>query len=280
MKPRNIYLILALFFPALAAFLRFWIAPTLERLSPHYTNEVKLLEQNQFRPSATEEWQASTLNVVRLDQVITNSGQTSIIEGGLHVYHTSGAVNFESIGLYGVDRRTRLNVPGYGDVNRSGQYLFPAHVQRIGYSIWDPMFIGLRQAQYLRTDTLDSLQIYVFAFSASGMDESAGYSYLPSVPESYLAHTDGQGTIWVEPLSGIVVDYEDSGVSYFVNPQTEARVGDFNQWQESYIPETRHAQLKLAHSTRLRILLLEIWLPVASSLVGFIWLGVGLLKRM
>ncbi len=60
---------------------------------------------------------------------------------------------------------------------------------------------------------MGGLQIYVFSFTATGMDESGGYCYLAEVPELYLAHTDGQGTIWVEPLSGTVVDYEDSGVT-------------------------------------------------------------------
>jgi len=225
---------IGLAFLILAALLRYWIAPFSERLPAHYANEVKLIEEDKFRDSPTGEWQASTLNAQRVDQTITNSGQTAIIEGALHVYHVSGEVNFEVTSLYGVDRRTRLNLAGYGDVNRTGQYLFPPHVKRIEYPIWDPMFVGLRQAAFERIEKIEGLKVYVFSFSGSGMDESAGYSYLPDVPEHYLAHTDGQGTIWVEPLSGIMVDYLDNGISYFVIPSTGARLADFNQWEERY----------------------------------------------
>ena len=149
-----------------------------------------------------------------------SNGNVLIIEGGLHIYFADGQVNFETTNLYGVDRRTRMNLAGYGDIARSGQYIFPTHVEQTEYQIWDPMFIGLRQATFERVERMNGLQVYVFSFSASGMDESAGYTYLPEVPELYLAHTDGQGTIWVEPLSGTVVDYMDSGVSYFVDPAT------------------------------------------------------------
>jgi len=280
MKPTKWPILGALAFLGMAALLRFWIAPLLERLPANYAAEVELSEDNQFRDSPTGEWQASTLKARRVDQIITNSGQTAIIEGALHVYYASGEVNFEVTGLYGIDRRTRQNLAGYGDVNRTGQYLFPPHVKRIDYPIWDPMFVGLRQATFERTEKIDGLQVYVFSFSATGMDESAGYSYLPDVPENYLAHTDGEGTIWVEPLSGIVMDYEDSGVSYFVIPSTRVRLADFNQWEERYTPETRTTQIKLARAARLRILLLEVYLPAASLLAGLIWLvGVGTKHR-
>jgi hypothetical protein len=279
MKPMRIPLYTALAFLILAALLRFWIAPLFEVLPADYANEVILSEANQFRNSPTGEWQVSTLNVRRVDQTITNSGQASIIEGALHIYHATGEINFETTNLYGVDRRTRQNMDGYGDVNRTGQYLFPPHVQRINYSIWDPMFIGLRQATFERIEQMEGLQVYVFSFSAFGMDESAGYSYLPDVPEHYLAHTDGQGTIWVEPLSGSVVDYADSGMSYFVDPKSGVRIADFNQWTETYTLETKAVQINLARIARLRILLLENWLPGACLLTGLIWLSVGSLKN-
>jgi hypothetical protein len=131
MKTRMVYLFIALAFLVLAALLRFWIAPLAELLPVRYTNEVNLSEETQFRDSPTGEWLASALNTRRVDQTISTSRGTSIIEGGVHIYSTSGAVNFESTSLYGVDRRTRLNLAGYGSVSRTGQYLFPPHVSEL-----------------------------------------------------------------------------------------------------------------------------------------------------
>jgi hypothetical protein len=123
------------------------------------------------------------------------------------------------------------------------------------------------------------MEVYVFTFSGKGMDETGGYSYLPGVPGHYLVHTDGQGTIWVEPLSGIVVDYKDSGVSYFVNPTTNARVADFNQWDERYTPDTRTTQIKMASSARVRILALEVWLPAGMVLIGVLVPGLLMIGK-
>jgi hypothetical protein len=278
MKPTSKYIFIALAFLIMAALLRYWIAPALEILPADYNNATALTEEDKFRDSPTGAWQTSTLNTTRIDQTITTSGQTSIIEGALHVYYASGAVNFEVTSLYGVDRGTRLNLSGYGSVNRTGRYLFPPHVQPSEYPLWDPLFVGLRQATFERTEIIDGLQVYVFSFSGSGMDETTGYSYLPDVPEHYLVHTDGKGTIWVEPLSGFVADYMDSGVSYFVDPPTGTRLADFNQWNERYTPETRTTQIALARAARLRILALEVWLPGGLALVGLFFLGLFLVQ--
>jgi hypothetical protein len=278
-KPCWKYLSISLFFLIMAALLRYWIAPFLELLPANYSNRISLTEEDKIRDSPTGAWLASTLNTQRMDETITISGQVAIIEGGLHVYYTTGAVNFEATSLYGVDRHTRLNVSGYGEVNRTGQFLFPPHVKKIKYPIWDPWFVGLRQASFDHVETIDGLQVYVFKFKGNGMDETVGYSYLPDVPDKYLVHTDGIGTVWVEPVSGSVVDYQDSGVSYFIDQTTGARVADFNQWTEKSTPETRTAQLALARDVRRRILVLEDWLPGGLVLIGLFFIGLFLFQK-
>ena len=124
------YLFSALAFLALAALLRFWIAPYLEHLPAYYSSETDYTNENQIRDSPAGDWTTESLVSKRIDQAISTNANALIIEGGLHVYHTDGSVNFETIALYGVDRRTRMNVPDLGDTSRNGQFLFPLHVQQ------------------------------------------------------------------------------------------------------------------------------------------------------
>lgn len=233
------YLLTVLGLAALAGLLRFWIAPEMGQLPADYASETHYLAEDRFRDSPTGDWQTSTLTFRRVDKTIVNAGdRMAIVAGNLHVYTESGAVIFDSPGLYGVDRRTRGNVAGYGNTDRTGQFLFPSHVERKTYTIWDPMFIGSRLATFDHAEVVNGLPVYVFHFIGAGMDETAGYSFLPDVPERYQARTDGQGTLWVEPTSGLVVDYEEQGVSYFADPATGRRLADFHQWSDRYTPET------------------------------------------
>jgi len=279
MKLRQLLIALGLI--AAAALVRFWIAPLAERLPADYASQLQFVVEDQFRATLYDPWQTNTFIARRADQTVSDSGGVAIVQGSLDWSTESGALIFENIGLYGVDRRTRLIRAGYGDVERSGQFLWPLHVEQTTYAYWDPMFIGQRSATFDHGETLDELPVYVFRFSGPGMDETAGYAYLPDVPERYLTRTDGEGTLWIEPLSGIVVDYEEQGVSSFIEPTSGARLAeaDFHSWSDHYTPETRAAQLALARAARLRLLALEVWLPGGLAALGLIGLAAGLVKR-
>lgn len=260
----------------LAALTRFWIAPQLARLPADYASETRFLADTRSRETPTGQWTNARLIARRVDQTLVTSGDTAIVQGDLHWATESGEVLFESAGIYGVNRSTRMNLSGYGNVNRSGQFLFPTDVQRRKYFYWDPLYIGPRTATFERTDTVNGLPVYVFHFTARNLNETAGFSHLPDVPERYEAHTDGQGTMWIEPNSGIVVDYDESGVSYFFDVVTQKRVADLFIWKDHFAPETKAAQLELARAARRRSRTLELWLPAALLLGGALCLAMGL----
>lgn len=279
MKPLRKALIIALVFWAAAAVLRFWGAPLLELLPANYANETRYTQENQFRDSPDGDWEFSQLVVWRTDHALVVKDGVLLIDGALHIYFESGALNFETSGLYAVERNTRQNFPGLGDDQRDGQYFFPSPVAQTSYTLWDPFYIGPQSVSFDHTETLGGLRVYVFTFAVKDLNETDGYSYLMNVPEQYLAHSNAKGTIWVEPLSGIVVDYADQGVSSFIDPASQELIADFNTWNNTYTPETRAAQLALARDTRQRILLLEAWLPGMLLLAGLIWLLVGWTKK-
>jgi hypothetical protein len=263
-----------------AALAHFVFAPAWLALSPGYASQTTYEAEGRLRATPSGEWQQLQLAVWRKDQTLVNTGPDVVIQSDLHWIEENNQVFFENSGLYGVERRTRQNVPGYGDQPRTGQFLFPRHVQKTTYSYWDSMFIGLRSASYDHSESLGGLELYVFRFSGSDMDETAGYSYLPDVPEHYDAHTDGQGQLWFEPLSGTVVDYEEQGVSYYIDQSTGERVASFFEWRDRYTPATKAAQLALARRLRLRSQALENWLPGGLLLVGLLLLVLDLNRRI
>ena len=259
----------------LAALTRFWLAPQWERLPADYASETRFLADTRSRETPAGKLTNVRLIARRVDQTLVTSGDTAIVQGDLHWATESGEVLFESAGIYGVNRLTRMNLSGYGNVDRAGQFLFPARLQRGTYSYWDPLYIGPRTATFERSDTVHGLPVYVFHFTARNLNETAGYTYLPDVPERYEAHTDGQGTMWIEPNSGIVVDYDESGVSYFFDAVTQKRVADLFIWKDHFTPQTKAAQLELASAALRHSRTLELWLPLALLLGGALCLAIG-----
>lgn len=264
----------------LAGVLRLVIAPYLEALPNDYTAETHYLGKARTHqsPSANAEEFESTIR--RHDQALTSANGRAMIQGDLHWLTPSGVVIFETINLYGVDRRTRENVSGYGSQNRSGQYLFPPHTAKKRYGFWDPNYAGPGVVTFERAEEFRGVETYVFNSLVDGIDETAGFVALPDIPGKYRALTFGQGRFWVEPLSGVVVNHEDGGTSYFVDAKNGQRIGKpIIQWTQRYTDETIEKQLQLALSTRSRMLAFEVWGPFLLVVAGMIWLGLEYRRR-
>jgi hypothetical protein len=263
----------------LAAFQYFYLTPRLERIPSDYLSETSYNATTRFRESATAPWNVSSLVGRRVDQMLVTSARHGILQGDLHWTNAAGQVEFESSAVFGIDRNTRHNLPGYGDVVRSGPFLFPLHTEEKNYRYWDTQYIGHCDAVFQHVARIGQLSVLVFSFTARGLDETAGYRHLPEVPERFRVLTDAKGTLWIEPDSGIVVDYYEEGVSYLVAQADGKRHADFYLWQDRYTPQSRLAKLHLAQVERRRIAMLERWLPAALMGVGASALLLGLRWR-
>lgn len=262
-----------------AVLLRVWIAPIINQLPINYSAEAEYNIKIGYRESPDDSWETHDLIAKRGDQTLSTYGNALIVQAGLSVYFEDGSVNYETTAMYGVDRRTRMNVSDLGNTQRSGQFLFPPHIQKSTYVYWDPVYIGPCTATFDRIEEIDGLSVYVFNFTAENLDEIDGFSYLPLVPEQYQAITNGQGILWIEPVSGIVVNYEDQGNSTYVDISTGINATEFSRWDEHYTTETIANQLSKARAAHARILLLENWLPGGLALAGVAWLVIGLVRR-
>lgn len=254
----------------LAAAQYFWGAALFEKLPRDYVAETKYAAKCRSRQSPTAPVEEYETIVRRRDQTLSSDATHSIIQGDTHWVSPEGVVRFEVISLYGVDRETRQNLPAYGNEARTGQYLFPPDTGQKQYRQWDPMYAGPRTATFERSERLDGMEVYVFNFVADWIDETSGYVDLPDVPDRYHAITFGKGRLWVEPHSGVIVDYEEEGASYFVEPKTGERVAEIFQWTSRYTPETRAEQFRLARAGRFRDLMLEAGIPGALFVLGLL----------
>src|SRR5947207_3540909 len=108
---------------SLAALQYFWLSTYLERLPSDYLSETKYAAKSRRHETVTSPAVEYERVIRRRDQALSASSDRAIIQGDIHWISASGVVMFELLNLYGVDRRTRKNLPGYGNEERFGQFL-------------------------------------------------------------------------------------------------------------------------------------------------------------
>jgi len=142
-------------------------------------------------------------DVERLLKATDVQDDVLLLQQDINFYHAEFGVFIEAASsseLLGIDRTTRENVPGYGDMDRSGQFTFPAGVEKESYDFWSSSAMSTIPAQYIGEEQFEGLTVYNFKIELQGMnygtDEATGLSRT----------MDLLTEIRVEPVSGIPVD--------------------------------------------------------------------------
>jgi len=223
-------------------------APTLGVLVPIQTTMERILTAT----GVTED------DVLLLQQEIVFYAVTS--EGEVPL----GAVNpalaaLNTTETYYLDRTTRANVPGEGDVSRSGQFTFPANVEQKTYQYWSSSTKTTLPANFISEETYEGITVYVFEIN------STGNAYTPDATTGLPRTMDAYSKIKVEPVSGIPVFATTKTTVNLQHPVAGSMPVLINE--NSYTSETVDELVDLAESSRSLIL----W----ASVYGF-WAVIGL----
>lgn len=243
-----------------------------ERLPRDYRSEVVYEGPIDLWQSPDAGPSSSVLVGRRVDQVLQRSGGVAIVQSTIDWSAPDDVRLYQKSAIFGVDPLTRRNVAGYGDGDRTGYFTFPPDMQPSAFELWDVVYAGPVSVAFERRDRIGDLVVHLYRLGLMGLDDTAWYDFLPDVPERYRLVTDGRGLIWVEPHTGIVVDYTEVAAARFVEQATGQVAGMAASWTSSFAEETRSSQLRLAAAARTRLLMAERWVPA-----GLAGLGLGFL---
>lgn len=249
-------------------------APEAGRLPADYAARFDFDVRARSRDAVDGAWRTVRLTARRDDSTLLSTGGRSIIQSDVLWLLPDGGLLFENTGLYAVDRESRANLPGLGDVSRRGHFLFPPRPGARELEMWDSQFLGPRRMRFERVEQGGGLPMQRWTFRVDGLDETAGYAHLADVPERYRAHTQGEGRLLVDPASGTVVDYEERGRSHYVDAGGRD-IGAFHEWSARYAPATRAAQLQRALAEVREARSTRYGVPAALALPGLVLLLVG-----
>ena len=132
-------------------------------------------------------------NVLIIDQVITTA-------------HADSGTDLSQFGLneeLGVERSKREYVPGYGDMERSGQFCFPEKVEKKSYDFWIPTAGRPLETVFVDEEEFHGLKVFTFEMNEEDLD--IGTHPTANMPQLL----DISVKMKVEPVSGTTV-YSES----------------------------------------------------------------------
>ena len=188
-------------------------------------------------------------NVLIINQTVTSTHALTGIE----------LAQFGLTEVLGVDRSTREYVPGYGDMNRTGQFSFPPGGGEESYSLWIPTAGRPLEAKFTGEEAFQGLEVFTFKVSKLDLDiGTQSETDLPQVLDTVIR-------LKVEPVSGVEV-YSESLTLMKIIPMPGLKT-PFYVSSLRFTDDMIADLVDTAKSSRSMIL----W----ATVYGF-WLGVGL----
>jgi hypothetical protein len=244
-----------------------FLADNLLRLSADYTYHSDHEGVTTFYDPVTGSFSDLNETIKRDDVVTEDHGDIVVIRSIFRGISPDGDILFEASSRYGVDALSKSNVAGYGDQDRVGQFGFPLYTKPQEYLFHSPEVLEKPSSMLFNgMEEIEGLNVYRFAYFIDNLDKTQYFPDFLSAGETIIGNH--QGTIWVEPTSGYIVDWEHSGENWVINPNTGVKTQDFQKWFNEFSDETMQFHLNEAKSAKWSVLLHKEILPNVFLILG------------
>jgi hypothetical protein len=178
--------------------------------------------------------------------------------------------------LYGIDPVTKKHVFGYGDKDREG-YLFAPNNLKEGdiFEYWHVNYDVPITMEYVESEVVDDLKVLRYE-SEFKTDQTNNLTYLDGVPEKYGIGLDVKIITWVEPITGILINYKDKSDAYYYDIETKEKLFPWNSFSNSFDSISVTNKIDQASSQKEIIKNIDIILKVSIVLFGTILVILGI----
>ena len=150
------------------------------------------------------------------------------------------------------------------------QFGFLPNVQKQNYDFFHPLIFGDATLIFQNVEKIEDLEVYVFNAKTNFRDIS--FAYPQFTPNEIL--TDTVSTLWIEPISGNLIRYENNWIDYSMNDKEQKHIV-----QKGGIRTTLFTEHILIESTKIKIenitfnhqVIPVLFLTIIFS-IGMIWI--------
>jgi hypothetical protein len=270
-KIQKLYLLLfVLFLVAIPAW-RYFAVPELLKLPGDYFSETDIYgTENVFDLTSNDYEGEEIVQVIRSVTAKELEGSKVKINDFFSSAYLSGEVYYKTDQAFIVDRVTKK-------IQDTDIYFeFPRNLTKENYSTWFYYLTEPFEVKFEREEKILGLETYLYSYNLE-FDATSGFSEAdPLVPKEYYVKEVPSGKIWVEPVTGVIVNLADEGTDYYVEKTDSVIsapvVSPLVKWTATYSDDTIANQVRIAQNEKQKIHLYERWIPILLGLVALAFL--------
>jgi hypothetical protein len=189
-------------------------------------------------------------------EVVDKQNGILIINDVFKVQKFSGEEIFSVERRYGINPATREHVPGYGDKNREG-YLFapPGLKKDQDFTYWHVNYDTPAHLEFKGEESIAGLTVYRYEANFHA-DQTFDLERIQDLGDKGI-DLEVNLQLWVEPVTGWKVKYEDQATAYFYNLTTKERIHPWNRFHNIFDEISVLKQVEIAKAEKFKIFLVK-----------------------
>jgi hypothetical protein len=281
---------LGVFLLALAVLLRLYVVPNL-LVTPvnQFAQSFAPGTGTVFNPATVQEEQGVHMVAHRTlrGDVAASSHDVGVWDESLLLERTDGSLINASTDRVAWDRKTGEAVNCCGEAvdgtptkHKGLSYKFPFHTEKTTYQFFDTTAKKAYPMQYKGSERLQGLTVYRFEQTVApvqiGQQEVPGSLVGESAPSVVVPRFyNNVRTVWVEPLTGIIIKGAEAQHQVFHNAAGADAVTLIDVTL-TFDQRTQKQQAKLSNYGRSKAVLVSLWAPLGLGVLGLVLLCIGL----
>lgn len=267
---------------ALLIFIPIWFIlfiPGLKSLPDNFNYKATIFSTDNFYDAEKRDFGGEFASNTRFSyEVVDVKNGILIVKNTFEVRKFTGEKIFSVERSYGIIKKTGQHVKGFGDRDREGYLFAPKKLKRgEGFTYWHINYDEPAHMEFKDVEKIEGLEVYRYETNYHA-DQTSDLEHLPGVPEERGINLDINLQLWIEPVTGRMIKYEDKTIAYYYDTKTEERIHPWNKFNNKFNPLSVKNQVEIAKGIKFKISLVEKIIPVLIGLIAILLLIIRYMK--
>lgn len=251
-----------------------WIAPYIKKIPDDFSYSADVLSLDNFYDEKTHKFEGEQISKTIFNYSVVGKKSDCLVIQNVFDVRTlnDNQPIFSAKRLYFIDPYTGQHVAVIGEKKRDGYLFAPRYANQQGFHYWHINYDASAPLEFVDKEKMDGLTVYHYQAHYEA-DQTVNLTYLPGVPKKRGVRAKVNLQLWIEPISGWLVQYQDNTLAYYYDRATGKALNPWNQFSNRYTQGSVAQQVKIAKCLKWKMLAVDFGVPII-----FLMLAIALLR--
>jgi CHASE1-domain containing sensor protein len=268
---KDIILVFIIIFVALW---RYVITPSILSIPRDFNFSAKVISVDNFYDAERKVFNGDQYSKTEFSyKVLTKNKNNLVVKNLFDVRTLDGEQIVKIERLYGIDAVSGKHVLGFGDKERQGSLFAPKNLKKgQPFAYWHVNYDGPANMKFVDVEKFYGLELYKYETYYEGVkiDQTKDLTFLPGVGKSLGVELEPHLQLWVEPITGRLVKYQDETTAYFYDLGTRERIYPWNKFSNTFSEESVVENVNLVQNLKYKFIFISYIIPIALFLIALI----------